>query len=121
MKPRPSNVTASRSRSLLIIDWEDGHHSEYPLAGLRAACPCAECKGGHANMGEPGSPDLLKIPVQSIQAAELVGLEGVGNYAIQPLWKDGHNYGIYNWEYLRQLCPCGEHEEIGIAGESSSG
>ena len=101
----------SRSRGLLILDWEDGHHSEYPLAGLRAACPCAECRGGHAGMGAPGSPDMLEIPLRPAQSAELVSLEMVGNYALQPLWKDGHGYGIFSWSYLRALCPCGEHPE----------
>jgi DUF971 family protein len=121
MKPRPVNITASRSKSLLIIDWDDGHHSEYPLAGLRAACPCAECKGGHEKMGGPGSPDMLNIPLSGSESSELVGLQAVGNYAIQAFWKDGHSYGIYNWEYLRQLCPCGEHKGVGTTDEPSAG
>jgi DUF971 family protein len=121
MKPRPVNITASRSRRLLIIDWDDGHHSEYPLAGLRAACPCAECRGGHDKMGGPGSPDMLDIPVQSAEASELVELQPVGNYAIQPFWKDGHSYGIYNWDYLRELCPCGQHGGSRATDESSAG
>ena len=106
---KPSRIAVSRSRGLLIVDWEDGHHSEYPLTGLRAACPCAECRGGHAGMGAPGSPDMLEIPLRPAQSAELVSLEMVGNYALQPLWKDGHGYGIFSWGYLRALCPCGEH------------
>ncbi len=36
-------------------------------------------------------------------------MERVGNYALQLVWKDGHNYGIYSWELLRDMCPCGEH------------
>ena len=32
----------------------------------------------------------------------------VGNYAIQPEWKDGHHTGLYTWPYLRGLCPCAE-------------
>ena len=108
---KPSRIAVSRSRGLLLVDWEDGHHSEYPLAGLRAACPCAECRGGHAGMGAPGSPDMLEIPLRPAQSAELVSLEMVGNYALQPLWKDGHGYGIFSWSYLRALCPCGEHSE----------
>jgi DUF971 family protein len=30
----------------------------------------------------------------------------VGSYAITPSWEDGHDYGIYQWSYLRALCPC---------------
>ncbi|MEE9216102.1 MAG: DUF971 domain-containing protein [Anaerolineales bacterium] len=108
MTARPSKISASRSQGLLIIEWEDGHHSEYPLAGLRAACPCAECRGGHEGMGKSGNPDMLEIPLAPAGSIELNSMEGVGNYALQLVWKDGHAYGIYTWEYLRQLCPCGE-------------
>lgn len=100
---RPKNIAASRSRGLLIIDWENGQQSEYPLAGLRAACPCAECRGGHEQMGLPGSPAMLQTPLAPGQSAELERIEVVGNYALQPIWKDGHGYGIYSWDYLRGL------------------
>lgn len=105
MTPRPSKISASRSRELLIVEWEDGHHSEYPLAGLRAACPCAECRGGHEGMGKGGNPDMLEIPLVPTGSTELESMQGVGNYALQLVWKDGHSYGIYTWEYLRQLSP----------------
>ncbi|MEW6568017.1 MAG: DUF971 domain-containing protein [Chloroflexota bacterium] len=107
--PRPKNIAASRSRSLLVIDWEDGHHSEYPLAGLRAACPCAECRGGHEKMGQPGTPEMLRVRLRPNQSAELESMEMAGTYALQLIWKDGHRYGLYTWELLRQLCPCGDH------------
>ena len=108
MTIRPAKIVASRSKRLLTIDWEDGHHSDYPLSGLRAACPCAECRGGHEEMGEKGSPDMLQIPLAPAGNAELVQLEAVGNYALQLTWRDGHAFGIYTWEFLRDLCPCGE-------------
>jgi DUF971 family protein len=105
---RPAHIQASRSRGLLIIDWDDGSRCELSLRGLRAACPCAECRGGHAGMGVPGSPDMLQRPLQAGWSADLSSLQGVGNYAVQPVWGDGHSYGIFSWEYLRQLCPEGE-------------
>lgn len=104
----PVKFAVSRKRGLLLIEWSDGHESELPLAGLRAACPCAECRGGHANMGGPGSPDMLMLPLSPVQSTELQNLEIVGNYALQLVWGDGHAYGIYSWELLRQLCPCGD-------------
>lgn len=110
MTPRPKNIKISRGEGTLVIDWDDGHHSEYPLSGLRAACPCAACRGGHEHMGGPGSPEMLEIPLISSRATELESAEIVGNYALQLVWKDGHRYGIYRWDYLRQLCPCGDHE-----------
>lgn len=93
---------------MLIIDWDDGTRSELPLSGLRAACPCAECRGGHAGMGGPGSPEMLRQPLPEGWSAALESLQGIGNYALQPVWGDGHSYGIFSWEYLRQLCPGGE-------------
>ena len=109
MSWKPKAIRASRSRAVLEIDWEDGHQSMYPLRGLRAACPCAECRGGHAGMSATGSPDMLELPMVESRSAELTGMERVGNYALQLTWKDGHNYGIYAWELLREMCPCGEH------------
>jgi DUF971 family protein len=103
MSNRPAKISASRERSVLIIDWDDNRVSTYPLSGLRASCPCAECRGGHANMGVPGSPDMLLIPLMENKSAELVSIEMVGNYAIQLLWKDGHSYGIYTWDFMREL------------------
>lgn len=92
---------------MLTIEWDDGTRCELPLRGLRAACPCAECRGGHEGMGVPGSPDLLLQPLLEGRSADLTSIQGVGNYALQPTWSDGHSYGIYSWEYLRQLCPGG--------------
>ncbi len=103
MELRPLKIAASRSRGLLLVDWNDGHHSEYPFADLRADCPCAQCRG------EPGRPPLIRIPLNSPGATVLERVDSVGNYAIQLAWKDGHSFGIYTWDYLRQLCPCGEH------------
>jgi DUF971 family protein len=113
MSPRPVNVAASRSRGVLILDWEGGHHSEYPLAGLRSACPCAGCRGGHENMGVQVSPDMLHLPEDLGPAHQLEALEPVGTYAVQLMWKDGHSDGLYTWNYLWALCPCGGHAGAG--------
>jgi DUF971 family protein len=53
---------------------------------------------------------MLEVPLQQGQSAELERVETVGNYALQPVWKDGHSYGIYSWDYLRELCPCPLHK-----------
>jgi len=106
---RPKSVEASKSRAELFIRWEDDHESRYPLAGLRAACPCAECRGGHEAMGQPVTPELMTSRTVEGAAGELVSLEAVGNYALLPVWADGHRYGIYSWDMLRRLCPCERH------------
>ncbi len=106
--PRPTGITADRDRKILVITWNDGHLSEYPFAGLREACPCAECRGGHENMGGPPDPGVFFIPLSPAKSDRLTDLQAVGNYALQFTWADGHQYGIYTWDYLRGLCPCPE-------------
>jgi DUF971 family protein len=111
---RPIAITLDRKRRVLIIPWDDGHTSEYPLDGLREACPCVECRGGHENMGGPPDPsvfDPLNIPLVRAKSYTVTRLMPVGNYALQPEWDDGHHTGIYTWPYLRGLCPCAECRE----------
>jgi DUF971 family protein len=105
MALRPKKIKVSKSNGTINIEWDDGLESEYPLTGLRAACPCAECRGGHENMGTRGSPEMLEIPLEAGVSDELQQVDLVGNYAIQLVWKDGHSYGIYSWEFLRDLDP----------------
>jgi DUF971 family protein len=107
--PRPTAIQLDRTQRVLNIAWDEGHRSRYPLAGLREACPCVECRGGHENMGKPADPDVFNsIPLAPAKSYELVRIVPVGNYAIQPEWSDGHHTGLYTWTYLRALCPCDE-------------
>jgi len=41
-------------------------------------------------------------------ATRLSNVVATGSYALTLVWEDGHDYGIYNWHYLRALCPCEE-------------
>jgi DUF971 family protein len=89
---------------MLEILWSDGVTCKYPLPNLREACPCVECRGGHARMGSEYDPDdILKLVPKRSYA--VTSLEIVGNYALMPVWDDGHSTGIFTWEYLRRLCP----------------
>ena len=105
-KTRPAGITLDRNRKVLVVPWDDGHHSEYPLSLLREACPCAECRGAHANMGVTPDPSSVVIPLIPAKSYVVRGLKLVGNYAVQFEWDDGHMYGIYAWDFLRALCPC---------------
>lgn len=101
---RPTDITADRNQRLLFISWSDGHESSYRFAGLRAVCPCAECRGGHANMGKPPDPRVVRdTPESDINLEQVVS---VGTYAIQMYWSDFHSAGIYTWDLLRAACPC---------------
>lgn len=89
----------------LAIKWEDGSESYISLNTLRRACPCAGCKGEMDVMG-----NLYKNPEQPLtpRAFELVRMEHVGTYAMQPFWGDGHATGIYSYDYLRRVAEAGE-------------
>jgi prepilin-type processing-associated H-X9-DG protein len=103
---RPTAVTADRNERTLSISWADGHVSRYSFDGLRAVCPCVECKGGHANMGAPPDPSAVRDAEPTDLNLERV--EAVGSYALQFFWSDGHWTGIYTWDLLRAACPCEE-------------
>jgi DUF971 family protein len=84
----------------LAVKWDDGSECFIPLGKLRRACPCAGCKGEMDILG-----NVYKNPEKplSANAFELVRIVSVGGYAIQPVWADGHNTGIYSFEYLRRV------------------
>ena len=57
-------------------------------------------------MGSAHQPeDLLTISLTPSRSHEIVEILPVGNYALQPRWSDGHDTGIYTWEFLYSLCP----------------
>lgn len=101
-KNRPTNVTADRERRVLTIQWSDGRECAYSFAGLRAVCPCVLCQGGHANMGRPADKLLLEKSQNS--ELNLDAATPIGSYAVQFAWNDGHDSGIYTWEYLHEAC-----------------
>ncbi len=104
-KTKPKTIEAENSKKQLAIEWADGHHSVYPLFGLRKNCPCVTCRGGHAKMGRF---DRSLFFVEPTRLYEIEDIEQIGNHAIKIIWDDGHNTGMYQWETLRELCPCEE-------------
>jgi DUF971 family protein len=107
--PKPKHIKASKSERTLTVEWDNGHVSVYPFDLLRAACPCAECQETHGVSSPPEFESSLELPMHSVDPTTLVGVEKMGNYAIQLIWQDGHRYGIYTWDYLLNICPCEEH------------
>ena len=93
--PRPTGVTVEKDRAQLQVMWADGRESVYSFEQLRAACPCAECQAHRSQTDPLSRATLVSIGLGSVEL--------VGNYAIQLIWDDGHRFGIYSWEYLRQL------------------
>ena len=105
--PEPEHIAISKSKGIRI-DWLDGHHSNYPLPYLRDECPCASCTGAHGT--EPQKTDYSKPDANPFQmykpVLKMLNVESVGAYAVKIDWSDGHNTGIYSFDYLRKVCPC---------------
>lgn len=119
MNERPTGITANKKKRELTITWDDGHTSVYPFDLLRAACPCASCRGGHQNMTPEPDPNVFALPMAESPATRLANVVATGSYALTLVWEDGHDYGIYNWHYLRALCPCEEdRKKYGTSNQS---
>jgi len=93
------------------IEWKDGHQSHYSFPFLRDACPCALCdeernKSGR-QPGEVPKPAPGSLPMFK-PAAKADSADAVGKYAIRFQFNDGHELGIYSWQFLRDWCPCEE-------------
>jgi DUF971 family protein len=120
-------VTPEKVRVLLTegkgleIDWQDGHRSAWGFAWLRDACPCATCvderKSEGRKIGQSKSTPTELLPMYKAPAKP-ASAHGVGRYALQFNWQDGHSGGIYSWEYLRRICQC---TECGFAAAEIAG
>jgi DUF971 family protein len=98
---QPISIKKSTPDTLNIL-WDDDHQTTFSLEQLRRMCPCATCSGENLLLHHfPAQP--APITAESIK---LEALQPVGSYAIQAVWGDGHNAGIYTWEYLREHCLC---------------
>ncbi len=106
MSEKPTNINANKSKKEFTVTWSDGHVSVYPFGLLRAACPCASCRGGHEKMSSEPDEAVFSAQLEDSPATRLTNVVAVGSYALTIVWEDGHDYGIYNWHYLRALCPC---------------
>ena len=96
-----------------LVEWKDGHKSEYPFPYLRRMCPCAECsairhKGldVHSLFAPDGEGDSSLIQVSDDVLP--LDIQLVGRYALQFQWSDGHTTGIYSFQTLKEMCPCPE-------------
>jgi len=103
---KAKGITANRQALEMTITWGDGHESVYPFSLLRAACPCAMCRGGHENMRSEPDPEVFSVQLEDNESTHLTNVVATGTYGITLVWEDGHDYGIYNWHFLRALCPC---------------
>ena len=104
--PQPIEIEKRKDGQIRIL-WADGHEGIYPPIYLRAKCHCASCVEewtGRRIIQEAQLPKDLRP----------LGINAVGTYAVQIEWSDGHNTGIYPFDLLRDICPCGQCLPEGI-------
>jgi DUF971 family protein len=89
--PTPESITVHSQSRVLEISFSDGAGFRIPLELMRVYSPSADVQG-HG----PGQ-EVLQTGKRLI---ELTALEPVGNYAVQPIFSDGHDTGIFSWDYL---------------------
>ena len=97
--PRPTEIKLHQKSRLLEIAFDDGSRFSVPCEYLRVFSPSAEVRG-HG----PGQ-EVLQVGKRDVEIKEI---EPVGNYAVKLVFSDGHDTGLYSWEYLHEL---GEKQE----------
>lgn len=95
----PTEITLHKQSRMLEIAFDDGARYRLPLEFLRVYSPSAEVRG-HG----PGQ-ETLQVGKKNVEALDI---EPVGSYAIKIGFDDGHDSGLYTWEYLHEL---GENQE----------
>ncbi|ALT78077.1 gamma-butyrobetaine hydroxylase-like domain-containing protein [Paucibacter sp. KCTC 42545] len=92
--PTPTEITVHQQSRLLEVAFSDGARFQIPFELMRVYSPSAEVKG-HG----PGQ-ETLQTGKRDVN---ITALAPVGHYAVQPQFSDGHESGLYSWEYLYEL------------------
>jgi DUF971 family protein len=91
----PTNIVVHQQSKVLELSYENGSTYRLPFELLRVLSPSAEVQGhgpGQETL-QTGKRDVL-----------IANLEPVGHYALKPTFSDGHDSGLYSWDYLYFLC-----------------
>ncbi|HUQ29844.1 MAG TPA: DUF971 domain-containing protein [Usitatibacter sp.] len=91
---RPTDITLHQQSNMLDVTFEDGSRYSMPVEYLRVYSPSAEVRG-HG----PGQ-EVLQAGKRNVSVK---AIEPVGMYAIKLVFSDGHDTGIYSWDYLHEL------------------
>jgi len=92
--PSPESITLHGASRVLEVGFSDGSNFRIPFELMRVYSPSAEVQG-HG----PGQ-EVLQT---GKRAVDVVNLEPVGNYGVKPTFSDGHDSGIFSWDYLYHL------------------
>jgi len=90
----PTDIVAMDKGRTLEVAFDDGKVIRLTAEKLRVESPSAEVQGHSPNQ---------KRTVVGKENVAIVGIEPVGNYAIKIVFDDGHDTGLYSWDYLRKL------------------
>jgi DUF971 family protein len=92
--PIPAEIRLTDAGSTLRLVYGEGEAYDLPAEYLRVLTPSAEARG---HFGQGGHTVAGKANVR------IAGVEPVGNYALKLIFDDGHNTGLYTWDFLREL------------------
>lgn len=92
--PTPTSIRLRRAERLLDVEFDDGAQFSFPAEYLRVESPSAEVQG-HA-------PDQRRV-VPGKRGVVIEALEPVGNYAVRIRFSDGHDTGLYSWDWLHRI------------------
>ncbi len=88
------------------IQWSDGTHRIYTVAALRAACPCATCR--EKKRAKDEKPQVLPVlKIEETRPVDIQSMGLVGNYGYNIAFTDGHDSGIFTFEFLHGLADSG--------------
>ena len=90
----PTAITVHNKSKVLDIEFDDGAAFSIPFELLRVYSPSAEV------MGHGPGQEVLQVGKREVGIA---AMDPVGNYAVQPTFTDGHNTGLFTWDYLYKL------------------
>lgn len=95
----PTEIRVARDRKAMTLAWPDASSATLPAEMLRVLSPSAEVRG-HSEAERKTVPGKRHV--------EIAAVAPVGNYAVRISFSDGHDTGIFTWNYLHELCTEGD-------------
>lgn len=92
--PRPTDIRLHQASRKLEVVFDDGAHFHLSCEFLRVYSPSAEVRGHGAGQ------EVLQVGKENVN---IVAIEPVGQYAVKLSFSDGHDTGLYSWDYLYDL------------------
>lgn len=94
MSPTPTEIRLRKTSRVLAVSFDDGAQFELPFEYLRVYSPSAEV------MGHGPGQETLQTGKEDVS---ITAVEPVGHYAVRLVYSDGHDTGLYTWQYLHEL------------------